>query len=90
MSSNGGVNQNINSVADNFNGGLVAGNDLAPAIVFSVAVCLSFTYQKGILTSIAGPSPPTSHLATSQQETPIKDLRQCYCFLPPSFSFSYH
>ena len=35
---NQGINQNIDSVVDNFNGGIVRRNDLAPAIVFSVAV----------------------------------------------------
>lgn len=42
------VNTNINSVVDNFNGGSVGRDDLAPAIVFAVAVgsvllsCTSF------------------------------------------------
>jgi hypothetical protein len=35
------TNNNINSTVDNFNGGTVDRDDLAPAIVFSVAVRLS-------------------------------------------------
>lgn len=48
-----GVTQNINSVVDNFNGGSVGRDDLAPAIVFSVAVSLLFRASSSLLISVS-------------------------------------
>jgi len=44
-----GINRNIDNVVNNFNGGSVQRNDLAPAIVFTVAVCVSTYYANSSL-----------------------------------------
>jgi hypothetical protein len=84
------VNTNINSVVDNFNGGSVGRDDLAPAIVFAVAVGSALLSCTGFADHVARAHCAPHDLALHEQEALVQDLDQRGCILRHPTRLSYN